>query len=237
MLRVFKPSSPMNLGAWVLTAYSGAVALAVLREWMRGEGESERSLASRVVDGTLLLVCDAAGVPLALLLAGYTGVLLSGASTPVWSRNPWLGALFSASAFSTGASMIRLVLGVREEESDSLDALDKVDTLGHIAEAVTLAGFLGAAGGLGRPLLEGKPGAHFWTTVAGTVIAEVLKQLPWKLSIKPVVGLGAALMGLAGGFGLRWAMLQAGRASASDPEAARQASRPRSHVEVRFEPR
>jgi hypothetical protein len=33
MLRVFKPWSPMNLGAWTLTGYSGAAALALLREW------------------------------------------------------------------------------------------------------------------------------------------------------------------------------------------------------------
>ena len=46
--------------------------------------------------GLLLAISDAAGVPLALLLAGYTGVLLSGTSTPIWSKNPWLGALFSA---------------------------------------------------------------------------------------------------------------------------------------------
>src|SRR5581483_11731146 len=37
MLRVFKPHSPMNLGAWTLTAYGGAGAAAVLREWLRGD--------------------------------------------------------------------------------------------------------------------------------------------------------------------------------------------------------
>ena len=47
-VRVFKPRSPMNLGAWTLTAYSGASALAVLREWLRGDRTpEERSLAAR----------------------------------------------------------------------------------------------------------------------------------------------------------------------------------------------
>ena len=42
MLRVFKPWSPMNLGAWVLTAYSGVAAVALLREWARGRGEEDQ---------------------------------------------------------------------------------------------------------------------------------------------------------------------------------------------------
>ena len=32
---MFRAASPMNLGAWTLTAYSGASALAVAREWLR----------------------------------------------------------------------------------------------------------------------------------------------------------------------------------------------------------
>jgi hypothetical protein len=80
---VFKPRSPMNLGAWTLTAYTGVSVLAVLREGLRGDRTSEeRSIAANLLDGALKIACDAAGAPLALLLATYSGVLLSATSTP-----------------------------------------------------------------------------------------------------------------------------------------------------------
>jgi formate-dependent nitrite reductase membrane component NrfD len=83
MLRVFKPRSPMNLGAWTLTAYTGVSVLPVLREGLRGDRTSEeRSIAANLLDGALIIACDAAGAPLALLLATYSGVLLSATSTP-----------------------------------------------------------------------------------------------------------------------------------------------------------
>ena len=39
MLRVWKPSSPMNVGTWTLTAYSGPAMLAAVDEW-RGRGRA-----------------------------------------------------------------------------------------------------------------------------------------------------------------------------------------------------
>lgn len=222
MLRVFKPRSPMNLGAWTLTAYSGTVAMAVLREWLRGErSDAERSLGAKVVDGTLLLLCDAAGVPLALLLAGYTGVLLSATSTPVWSKNPWLGALFSASALSTGASAIRLALARQGESGEVSADLESIHSITDLAEGLLLAGFLSSAGRLAKPLTEGEQSRALGAASLGVLLSEALRWLPLRGRPRRWAGVASSLLGLASGFALRWSMVHAGRSSASDPEAAR----------------
>jgi hypothetical protein len=125
MLRVFKPRSPMNLGSWVLTGYSGVLFLTALREWPGGA--RQRGWFDRAA----VLVLDAAGLPLALFFSGYTGVLLSATSTPVWCRNPWLGPLFTASAVSNAVSTISVALQ-SEEQSAASEALDMIDTVAHV---------------------------------------------------------------------------------------------------------
>src|SRR5207302_752851 len=130
-------------------------------------------------------ITDLAGVPLALLMAGYTGVLLGGSSTPVWSKNPWLGPLFSASAVSTGAAAIGLALAARHglgsfptPEPPASAALETVNLAAHVAEALTLAGYLSAAGELARPLTQGGMARPFWGALLGLAAGEVVRHLP-----------------------------------------------------------
>jgi formate-dependent nitrite reductase membrane component NrfD len=225
MLRVFKPRSPMNLGSWVLTGYGGVLFLTALREWRRRPGPE--GVLGRAVGAAL----DLAGVPLALLFSGYTGVLLSGTSTPVWTKNPWLGPLFTASAIGNGAAAITLALealpGADEATRPAVEALEQIDGVAHVAEAATLAGYFGAAGSLSRPLTHGKVAPYFWGAVGCVVASEVVRRLPVRGRARGWVRLAAAAASLASGFCLKWAMQQAGPPSAADPEADRQASRPR----------
>jgi formate-dependent nitrite reductase membrane component NrfD len=226
MLRVWKPHSPMNLGAWTLTAYSGTAFLALAREWLRGADESELPAWGPVVDGLVVAVTDTAGVPLATLLAGYTGVLLSATATPAWSKNPWLGPLFSASAVSTGAATVSLGLEwLRDDRGRGV--LEGVDTAAHLAEAVALAGYLSAAGRLAEPLTHGRQAAPFWGAVAGLAASEFLKHLAPTGDRGRWLRRAASAVGLAGSFALRWAFVHAGPPSANDPDAARWVSRDR----------
>ena len=234
MLRVFKPRSPMNLGAWTLTAYSGTAVLALFREWLRGDRTPEEmSAASKILDGVLVVVADAAGAPLALLLAGYTGVLLSATSTPVWSKNPWLGPVFSASAVNTGTAAVGLALEAwtavtgGEHDAVAAEALQRIDTAAHAAEAITLLGFHAAAGRLAKPLTEGEMALPFWGGAACMTTAEFLKLLPVRGRARRWLDAASALCGLAGGLALRYSMVRAGPPSANDPDAARYASRAR----------
>ena len=211
MLRVFKPASPMNLGSWALAAYSGVVALAVV--------------GGRLPVRTTV-VLDAAGIPLALLMAGYTGVLLSATATPVWSKNPWLGPLFSASALHSGASAIGLALEASRNPAPS--ALSKAHSAGRVAEAMMLAGYVRTAGRFAEPMTRGKRAPLLWggAVGAGLALPELIERLPARGKGGRWLRITASMLGLLGGLALRWAVVSAGRPSASDPGAARAASRP-----------
>lgn len=227
MLRVFKPHSPMNLGTWVMTAFSGTAALALLREWRRGDRTEELSATERVLDAGVVAISDAAGVPLALVMACYTGVLLTSTSTPVWRQNPWLPAAFTASAVSNGAAAVSLALsatGAGDPETE--EALETIDTVAHAAEAATLAGYLASAGDLAKPLTHGANAKQFWGGVLGLAASELLRRSAPRGRSGRWLRAASALAGLAGGYALRWAFVHAGKHSADDPEAARQASRP-----------
>ena len=220
MLRVFKPRSPMNLGSWTLTAYGGIVALALLREWRGKPGDSPA--------GAETIVLDAAGIPLALLLAGYTGVLLSATSTPVWSGNVWLGPLFSASALHAGASAVELAMEAGSHAAED-GALARMHGAGRFVEAIGLAGYLLSAGRFADPLTRGELAPHLWggAVGAGLALPELLGHLPARGKARRWLRIASSALSLLGGFALRWAVVAAGRPSANDPDAARAASRPR----------
>jgi formate-dependent nitrite reductase membrane component NrfD len=240
MLRVFKPTSPMSLGTWTLVAYSGMLGAAVTREvvhdiagW-RPPGLKQTFPEDRAdYIGTIFRswrnVHDAIGIPFAIGLAGYTGVLLSCTSNPMWCKNPWLGPLFSASAMGTGAAAISLVLDSRSSahDSPSQKVLEKIDTAAHIAETIAMTGYLKHAGEKAKPLTHGSMKKHM-TIAAGALIgAEVLKHLPLHGKAKKTARMAASVLGLVSGFSLRWAMVYGAHEAANDPRTARLASKPK----------
>lgn len=231
MLRVFKPTSPMNLGTFVLTAYSGMVAAAVARQVVADRsGAPERHPgATGAVTRAWLLIHDAAGLPLAIFVAGYTGVLLSCTSNPLWCKNGWLGPLFSASAIATGAEAIQLLLDCSERPSSETEAstrvLMAVDTAAHLAEGACMVGYMRSAGERARPLKKGSVRRSHHFAIGALVASEVLKRIPvskrWE---KPVRMLSVAA-GLAAGVALRHSLIYGGHEAASDPALARATTR------------
>ena len=97
MLRVFKPRSPMSMGAWCLVGFSTAAAGAV------GADVIDRPRAAKRL-GALMAF-------LGTYLGSYTGALLAATAVPVWSRSRLLiGPIFVCTALGSGASAARLVL-------------------------------------------------------------------------------------------------------------------------------
>src|SRR5215471_95204 len=148
-------------------------------------------------------------------MAGYTGVLLSCTANPLWSRNPWLGPLFSASAISTGAAAISLAMDLTSDGNASSDsasqrALEHVDTAAHLAESACLKGFHDFAGEKAKPLREGKMAKYVAISVGGVIAAEVLRHLPVSDTYRKPVRILASVLGLVAGFSLRWAMVFGG---------------------------
>ena len=95
MLRVWKPSSPMSLGSWVLTGYAIPLTLLVLLGFLPG------SSSAQAVRPVLLVL----GLVLAVAVAVYKGVLFSTTAQRGWGDARWLGGYLINSA---------LVLGVGE---------------------------------------------------------------------------------------------------------------------------
>ncbi len=227
MLRIWKPASPMNLGSWTLTAYTMLGGLAALRELLRTlRHDAPLTGAGKIIDEAAGIAADGAGIPLGLLLAGYTGILLSTTATPVWSRNPWIGPLFSAGAVSAGAGAVHLALDVRGEASRATEALKRLETAARAAEAVCHAGFLAYAGPLAKPLTKGGQKMMYLAGAigAGVVLPEILNRVPVPKKHRRTVSLVAGILGLIGGYFLRASFVAAGRPSAEDPDAARQAT-------------
>jgi formate-dependent nitrite reductase membrane component NrfD len=112
MLRVAKPTSPMSIGTWILTAFGpgvGAAALAELipRRWCgKWPARVLRRLRSPV---GLISAVTAPGV------ASYTSVLLAHTAVPGWNE-PWgeLPFVFVGSAAASGGGLGMLCAPVRE---------------------------------------------------------------------------------------------------------------------------
>jgi formate-dependent nitrite reductase membrane component NrfD len=237
MLRVFKPGSPMNFGSWVLTAYGGMATFEVVRQFINSRPRPalrgrERSLLRKLMNnGTLLLAHDAAGVPFALLVASYPGVLLSCTSNPLWCKNPWLSPLFAASAVSTGAEALSLALDCWPGSDRDADAeaaqplLMAIDTAAHAAELMLMRGFLNHAGEKARPLRSGGVKNHHRFATGAILAAEALKRIPTSERLRKPARMLIAALGLAGGLALRWAMVFGGREAAADPQLSRLVNR------------
>jgi formate-dependent nitrite reductase membrane component NrfD len=97
MLRLVKPRSPMNMGAWALTAFGAIGSAAVAADQLK------LRRPARILGGANALVGG--------YLGSYTGVLLGVTAVPLWARSRlFLGPIFVATATATGASACRLVL-------------------------------------------------------------------------------------------------------------------------------
>jgi hypothetical protein len=99
--------------------------------------------------------------------------------------------------------------------------LSKIDTAAHVAEAITLAGFLKHAGECAKPLTHGSVRHLHVANIAGLVASELLKHLPAPRGVKKWTTTLGSLAGLAGGFALRWAMVYGGHEAGNDPRLAR----------------
>jgi formate-dependent nitrite reductase membrane component NrfD len=102
MLRVFKPTSPMSVGSWVLSAFGGALGLAAASEvtgWLRPIGRLGE-LGAAIF-----------GLP----LFTYTAVLLADTSVPVWHEaRLQLPFVFAGSAAASAGATAAILTPSKE---------------------------------------------------------------------------------------------------------------------------
>lgn len=215
MLRIFKPSSPMNFGAWVLTVHGAVATTGALRALA---AEHKVPLLGGLIKLLPPAMPAVLGVPAALGLGGYTGVLIGTTSVPVWFTSPLLGGLFMASALNTGVAATSLAgaLTGREQPCDRRRLASMDRTLG-MAELALAGGYLATSQGAVEPLLRGKTRLALAGAGAASALSIALN------AVSPGAGRGArgrgvaaSVLALAGGALLRWSIVLAGRASARD---------------------
>ena len=221
---ILNGESPMSLGVWLLTLFS-AIAIFYALFWLPYDMRlripviGEWSLWSRV---RLRDVLGAAGLPVALLVTIYTGVLLSATSVPLW-RNPVLPALFCFSGLATGfaAGFLTALLFSSETRKDLLagpflwlESAYRVLLPAYLLSAVFYVLWFFSPGVSREPLfslITGRSGFIFWVGVLGLgiVLPMVLAFARTKTGYLKACAVLAAL--LFGGLVMRLILVYTGQ--------------------------
>jgi hypothetical protein len=196
MLRVFKPTSPMNMGSWLLVATGTAAGLASTHDVLGRFPRTGRASAS------------AAGL-LGLPLSTYTAALLANTSVPVWHEaRRELPFVFAGSAAASAGAAAAIVAPSKQAGPGR-----RLAVIGTLLGAVALRAMDRRLGELGRPYREGKAGGlRRRATIASAAGAAVLA-----LSRRRSAGVAGGAAVLAGAVLERHAVFAAGFQSASDP--------------------
>ncbi|MGE3818707.1 MAG: NrfD/PsrC family molybdoenzyme membrane anchor subunit [Isosphaeraceae bacterium] len=201
--------SPMSVGSWALTAFGGFSALsflAVLIEdgWMDVPNWRDRVVALRRGWPGKLVALLGAGT--AFFLGSYTGVLLSATNQPTWADTTWLGALFLASAASTGvATLVVLARWRCPDVGDApLERLETVDGWAILLELVMLLAFAFSIRGTSGLAFIRWPGMliPLFVVPVGLILPLALRQAMGSRG-----AVDSALLVLLGGFVLRFAVV------------------------------
>jgi formate-dependent nitrite reductase membrane component NrfD len=197
MLRIFKPRSPMSMGAWCLVAFSTSAAGAV---------------AADVFD--LKRVATVTGGVTALFgsyLGSYTGALLAATATPLWARSRVLLApIFVCTAVASGAATNRLL----QRGGPARTALGRVEFAAMASELVLTGINERRLGPVKRHLEHHRAfKAATWATRIGLV---------WRALRRDDV---PSLLFLLAALGYRFAWVEGGIASAHDDEAVARMAR------------
>jgi formate-dependent nitrite reductase membrane component NrfD len=199
MLRVVKPTSPMNLGSWVLLVSGGASTTAALLQLLD---------KLRPVRIAASIAAALAGPP----LATYTGVLVADTAIPVWHEGrhelPWI---FGASAAASAGAAASIFTPTRDA-----GPARRVAVAGVLAEGALMQAMELRLGKVGEVYHQGAAGKLSWAAKGLSVGgAALLAKRGRKSRTSAVVG-GA--MVCAGELCLRWAVFKAGFQSARDPK-------------------
>jgi hypothetical protein len=197
MLRVVKPSSPMNVGSWILTAAGTAAGAAAACE------------ATDVLPRVRALSQGVAGL-LGPALATYTAVLISDTAVPVWheARNELPLVFASGAAASAGAAAVILT------PTDAAGPARRMMLAGAVGEIAATTVMERRLGDLGEPYHRGEAGALARAAKAATAVGAALGAVAGR---RRFAGRLAAGLVLGGAVAERFAVFRAGFQSAEDP--------------------
>jgi polysulfide reductase-like protein len=198
MMRVFKVTSPMSVGSWLLGAYvpaSGVAALSALTGRLR-------PLGAAATAGAALL---------GPAVAAYTAALISNTAVPAWHDGyPEMPFVFTGSGAMAAGGLGLLAAPPRETAPARNLAL-----LGAAMEAVAFERMEHRIGMVAEPYSQGRGGAYMKAGKALALLGTAGAILGQRNRIAAAAS-GAALV--ASSAVTRWGIFHAGMASARDPK-------------------
>jgi hypothetical protein len=199
MLRMFKVTSPMSVGSWILTGSGGATSIAVANAWT--------GLFPR-----LARIAKPSAALLGLPLSTYTAALVANTAVPAWhgSRRMLPFVFASGAALSAGAAAVAVTPPSRAGAARRL-ALGAAMLEGPLMELTALQ-----LGECGKVYRHGRPGLLANIRRACTISGSALLYRRGGYS-RPAAAVSGALL-CGGVLATRRSVYEAGFASVRDPK-------------------
>jgi formate-dependent nitrite reductase membrane component NrfD len=199
MLRIFKPQSPMSVGAWTIVLFTMAIFGSLIGHW-----------TPELAGSPVIALVDATAALSGLLLATYPGVLIGATAIPVWSRYvrvlPWH---FAASSLGAAASLLELA-GHRSP------ALNTIAMSGAAFVTAVALQFEFRKDRVTLPLVTGTSG--LMTRLGDALSGPIPLVLRLISGAVPAARLTGAIMAVVGSLLTRFGWIAAGRRSVQDPQ-------------------
>jgi protein NrfD len=223
MLRILRPTSPMSIGSYILSAFGLSSLLTALQE--------SRAIAPGAAT-TLQVPAAVAGIG----MMTYTAPLLSSTSAPYWSMDPELrAAKYASSAIALAASTLSL-LEHGAHRSDSGRTLERLAFASVSVQTLVSAALSGTSSRATAKIAATAPrdttmhaAASMLTTVVPLccyVLGRLAPLRARQLSI-------AASLSVIGGVALsKWTELSLGKHSTENPELYLSLAQPRNEKAV-----
>ncbi len=199
MLRVFKPTSPLSVGSFVLAPFSGLAAVA----------------AASQVSGLVPRLGRLAGLGAAALgppLATYTAALISNTAVPAWHEaHRELPFIFAGSGATAAGGLAMVFTPV-----DQAGPARRMAVAGAAIEIVAAERLLDRLAMVGEPYRTGLPGRLMSVSRTTTAVAAVATALLGRRS--RVVSALAGTACVTASVMTRFGIFEAGLTSARDPK-------------------
>ena len=212
MFRIFRATSPMSIGTYVLTAFTGFAGLAAAAQVVEDRSGGRVRRFARRTAGIAQVPAAVAGAG----LATYTAALLSSTSTPLWAAAPKSMAIRFASA-SVAAGAAALFLGREDRTALAMQRIALlalgVELASGVAQHRTFEA-RGVAAALDGPAGQAEKGV----TVLGTILPMGLLGASLLSRRLPSLANAASVAVMVGSAALRISIMAAGNESAKRPE-------------------
>lgn len=218
MLRIFRKTSPMSIGTWVLMSFGSLSAALAAAQF----ASDHAYFPSRAMQ-TAVKLLEVPAAMVGMAMSTYTGALLSATSTPLWAAAPRrIAALFGASAMASGAA----ALTIAEQGRGAPDTGRPLGRIALVASALELFLLLSLRRRFREQGVDGALNETGWGLAYDFGVMALGAGVPMLHHVESVIeperaprrALTISLAVLAGGFLMRHVLLRAGNTSAKRPK-------------------